>query len=247
IDSNANCEIPDGEIQERRFTRSGEKLPDKIEKGLSKGKQSIRDSIVPCRIFCILDQILTIFEIQQITFTNVIIDRYFIDHARRLFKGRNLSNFSFDGKAGKDIDSVEYSKVARWLSELKPQYLNIYGDEFCESGAFDEQFIREYADNKAEMICLGISENYQRRYFFHPTQKIVEDVHKLYHFVFPSLILNAEWLVELLMRKLDRPVIRELWKFTVDRHLERSDLTTEKLGPNAVCAGEYSTIFKTAL
>ncbi|GMT24781.1 hypothetical protein PFISCL1PPCAC_16078, partial [Pristionchus fissidentatus] len=85
--NDTHCEYPK-EIGERRITYCAKKLPKRIKKYLVEKKSSIRQSMVPCRIFRILDQILGLFEIEEITFTNVIIDRFFIAHSKTLFERR---------------------------------------------------------------------------------------------------------------------------------------------------------------
>ncbi|GMT24782.1 hypothetical protein PFISCL1PPCAC_16079, partial [Pristionchus fissidentatus] len=57
IDNETNGNLCVDESQERRFVRRGDKLPNKIEKFLARPNPLIRDSIVPCKVFTILDQI----------------------------------------------------------------------------------------------------------------------------------------------------------------------------------------------
>ncbi|GMT25745.1 hypothetical protein PFISCL1PPCAC_17042, partial [Pristionchus fissidentatus] len=64
---------------------SGKNLLKKLEKYIDKKFKPSWQSTVPCRIFAILDHILSLFKVGEITFTNVTVDYFFTAHSIRLF------------------------------------------------------------------------------------------------------------------------------------------------------------------
>ncbi|GMT25839.1 hypothetical protein PFISCL1PPCAC_17136, partial [Pristionchus fissidentatus] len=64
---------------------SGKNLLKKLEKYIDKRCLPMEKSAVQCRVFYILDHILSLFKVGEITFTNVTLDSFFTAHSIRLF------------------------------------------------------------------------------------------------------------------------------------------------------------------
>ncbi|GMT24784.1 hypothetical protein PFISCL1PPCAC_16081, partial [Pristionchus fissidentatus] len=122
------CEITK-ENEERRIIYYEEKLPKRIKKYLVEKKSSIRQSMVPCRIFRIFDQILGIFVIEEITFINVRVDSFFIAHLKNLFeRRRNVKTVWCNGQMA-EINKESFVTKEKSVVVNEAQSSNVDFDE----------------------------------------------------------------------------------------------------------------------